>query len=164
MLTPGPPPPPRAHYPAFGRVYRGCWRGSAVAVKVVDGWDSGGGGDGAAPQEVALSEALRHPNLVKTLAYAFKSDEVQGWEEEEEEGGEQGGASDSLRQHWECWAVQVRLAALCTAWQRAPAAAPTCIASYRMRFCGTWSLTQPAAACHAASPGLLRPRHAAGRH
>jgi hypothetical protein len=59
---------------SYGRVYRGVWRGEAVAVKIVElpAGDGGDGGDGAqrALVEGLLAQGLRHPNIVGTLDYA----------------------------------------------------------------------------------------------
>lgn len=62
---------------AYGRVYRGSWNGTTVAVKVIETTEPLGEGEGLAPGksgifEAVLSSNLSHPNIVHTYQYAFR--------------------------------------------------------------------------------------------
>lgn len=59
---------------AFGRVYRGSWQSSSVAVKVITTWSDPQSDEPTAPLiEALLSKRLSHPNVVQTLEHALKT-------------------------------------------------------------------------------------------
>ncbi|GAX77392.1 hypothetical protein CEUSTIGMA_g4838.t1 [Chlamydomonas eustigma] len=60
---------------AFGKVFRGLWRGSSVAIKLMNLPASGSGDERKermAIMEAAISTSLSHPNIVQTYNYIIK--------------------------------------------------------------------------------------------
>ncbi|GAX86359.1 hypothetical protein CEUSTIGMA_g13771.t1 [Chlamydomonas eustigma] len=60
---------------AFGKVFRGLWRGSSVAIKLMNLPASGSGDERKermAIMEAAISASLSHPNIVQTYNYIIK--------------------------------------------------------------------------------------------
>lgn len=58
---------------SFGSVYKGRWRGTLVAIKVLEAGLSEAGDDGS--RESLLSASIAHPNVVQSHTPAFDVDQ-----------------------------------------------------------------------------------------
>ncbi|CAG2244475.1 unnamed protein product [Mytilus edulis] len=61
---------------AFGRVFKGTWVGSAVAIKAIDCKRGKQKIRGMVEAEIEMHELIRHPNIVQLMAVAFEKSSV----------------------------------------------------------------------------------------